>query len=77
MSNMDLQAEVTRAAASLDRRWVDASRRITQPMPTWLGPATGLGMAGAGGLIAAMLPRPLRKLALSSTLPLLLSRVFK
>ena len=77
MNNSDLQAAVTRAAASLDRRWVDAARRITHPMPTWLGPLSGIGMAGAGGLLASMLPRSLRKLALSSTLPLLLSRLFK
>ena len=77
MKNADLHARVDAAAGILDQRWIAASRRIGAPMPQWLGAASGAGAAGGLALLAYLLPKPLRKMALSSATPLLLSRLFK
>jgi hypothetical protein len=77
MKNADLQDRVDRAATTLDMRWVQAARRIGAPMPHWLAPASSVGLAGASTLLATFLPKPLRRLALSSALPMVLGRLFR
>ncbi len=72
MKNADLQKRVDAAAEVLDQRWIAASRRIGAPMPQWLGIASGAGAAGGMALLSLLLPKPLRKLAMSSATPLLL-----
>ena len=77
MKTADLQNRVDAAARVLDQRWITAAHRITKPMPAWIGAASGAGIASGATLLAFLLPKPLRKLALSSMTPVLLSRLFK
>ena len=77
MKTVDLQTRVEAAARVVDQRWITAAHRIGAPMPQWLGIASGAGATGVLALLSFMLPKPLRKWALSSATPLLLSRIFK
>jgi len=77
MKGADLQERVNHAAVTLDMRWVEAARRISAPMPRWLANASNVGLAGAGLMLALLMPKRLRKLALNSAVPLIAGRLIK
>ena len=77
MKNADLHARVDAAARVVDQRWVTAAHRISAPRPQWLGIASAVGAAGGLAVLSFLLPKSLRKMALSSATPLVISRLLK